>query len=421
MPRYEHGALFWQVSLSGATVTTTSGRRGSRAHTSTKTLASPRAAQRHHDQLIVGMLRSGYRPVDAPAIVSSPDALALEACLADDPDDPEAWMVYGDLLQKVGDPRGELIALHTAAQATGAPKTAKLAVKRQFARHVPTLLGPLARHVPQLDDLESPPFAWKHGFIHRVALDGGCLASVADEVLGHPSGKFVAELAFQTRHPSQAIELFDVIARHAPRALQELDLVVRADLDAIAELWPHVPRLRRLYLAAKSFELGDLRLPELRAARFRGLTVSPSCVDSIAAAPWPKLERMELRLGNQLGALPATFENLEPLLRRGDMPALTHLKIRGAAFAGAICRALATSPLAAQLQVLDLAHGTITPQDVKVLAAATGRFANLRELWVPAAALWNDGAKRLAGISNHVISDDKAPLDTLEAELGDDA
>lgn len=373
----------------------TTSARGNKGRKADKTRASPRAAQDHPPRTEVA---------------------ALEARLIDDPTDDEAWMVYGDLLQKLGDPRGELIALQAAAQSAGAPKAAHAAVAKFFARRVPALLGTLARHVRRLDNLASPPFVWKHGFIHRVALDGGSLACVVDEVLRHASGRFVAEIAFQTRHLSQAVELFDILGQHAPPVLHELDVLAPVDLE-LGGLWTRVPRLRRLFLTARSLEFGDLALPELRHARFRALTLSPACVDAIAAAPWPELERLELRIGSQLGAVPAAFENLEPLLRRADLPALTHLKIRRAPFAGAICRALVTSPLAARLQVLDLSHGTVTPQDVNVLAAATGAFTKLRELWIPAAALWNDGAKRLAGIATHVISDHKAPLDALDSEL----
>src|SRR5262245_57560532 len=35
----------------------------------------------------------------------------LEAVILEDPLDPAAWLVYGDWLEEVGDPRGELVAV----------------------------------------------------------------------------------------------------------------------------------------------------------------------------------------------------------------------------------------------------------------------------------------------------------------------
>ncbi len=436
MPRYEDGTSFWQVSRSGTTVTVTTGKLGNQGRTSVKTHPTATAAQHHHDELVSAKLRAGYTLVAevgaASAVIDlgpsapDPDVAALEARLIEDPTDADGWLVYGDLLQKRGDPRGELIALQTAADAERAAKPrsgprrgTQLAVTKHFAKHVAGLLGPLARHVKDVRELGAPPFLWKHGFIHRAELSSELArAAVLDELLRHPSGRLVRELALRVETAARATEALEALARHAPPVLQELDLFARAELGDLSATWAHAPRLRRLTLTARSFDVGDLRLPELQRAKFLALSLSPGCVAAIAEAPWPALERLDLRLGSRFGIVAATFEDLEPLLTRTDLPALTHLKIRNAPFAGAICRTLSASPLATQLQVLDLSHGTITPQDVKVLGGAKARFTQLRELWIPAAALWNDGATRLAGIATHVISDARSPLDTLEADVG---
>ncbi|MEO8698571.1 MAG: hypothetical protein ABI867_00975 [Kofleriaceae bacterium] len=361
-------------------------------------------------------------PADAGR-AAAPEAVRslIETRIAEDPDDGEAWMVYGDLLQKLGDPRGELMALQTAAEAQRAanPKArggAVLAVTKHFARHAPALLGPLAQFVTS-SELDQPPFRWKHGFIHRAELDDKILP-ILETLVGHPSGRLLVELAIQAASQDPMLAILE---RAAPRSLRELDLVVKAPLEVPAELWPRLPGLRRLALTAQQLELRGLALPELQRARFLALAMSPRCVRAIATAPWPKLERLELRIGSRLGVIAAAFEDLQPVFQRRDLPQLTHLKIRGAAFAGAIARAVAESPLVAQLHVLDLSHGTLTPQDVKVLGLAKSRFTNLRELWVPAGAMWGDGAQQLAGIAKHVISDARAPLDTLERDLGAEA
>ncbi|MBS1122069.1 MAG: hypothetical protein H6Q90_4297 [Deltaproteobacteria bacterium] len=355
---------------------------------------------------------------------------ALEARIADDPADAEAWMVYADLLQKLGDPLGELIALQRAAEAeraaspTGKRGTAELAVRKYFAKHAPALLGALARFVKDVRESSAPPLFWRSGMIARVQLDGGPGPSdpgpavIVDEVLRHPSGRLLGELAVKTDTAAEARAVIAALERARPTALRELELYVRDDLGDLDGLWSALPRLRVLSITARTFELGKLDVPTVRRARFLGLVVSPRCMQSIAQAPWPVLQRLELRLGSRFGKLPAAFEDLAPLLHRTDMPALTHLKIRGAAFAGSICRALLTSPLAAQLEVLDLSHGAVNPRDAALLGQSKGRFARLQELWLPRSGLTADAIRALEGVAKHVIDDHRAPVDRLNEELG---
>ena len=436
MPRYEDGKRFWHVSLTGTSVSVTTGKLGQKGRTSVKRLPPAGAAKSHYDELVLAKLRAGYKVIEGPELEPpaeptdhDPDDRldALEARLAEDPSDREAWMVYGDLLQKRGDPRGELVALQAAAEAERAanPRAkspALTAMHKYFSRHVPALLGPLAKYVKDVRDPSAPPFVWRNGMIQRavIASGDGDVATIVRELLEHPSGKLVSELALQVDDRAQTLAALDVISEHAPPGLVELDLFARADLGDLSATWKRLPKLRRLYLTARSFELGDMRLPALQRARFIGLALSPTCMDSIAVAPWPVLERLELRLGTRYGTESAAFEHVKPLLERGDMPALTHLKIRGAPFAGAICRAIANSPLAGQLVVLDLSHGSITPNDARHLADAKARFVNLRELWIPFAGLWGDAAKSLDGVAKHVINDKRAPLDDIEVDLGVD-
>ncbi len=171
----------------------------------------------------------------------------------------------------------------------------------------------------------------------------------------------------------------------------------------------------------RSFELGgpddlDDELAGLERARFHVLGFSPECVETIARAPWPSLSRLELRFGTAYQPA-AAFEDLRPLLQRTDLPALTHLRVRACPFAGGILRAAVAGPLGQQLEVLDLCHGTITPQDVAAVAEHAALPA-LRELWLPARAAWNDGLARVGHLAKHVISDAKAPADNLDEILG---
>src|SRR5690348_9051368 len=102
MPRYEDGKRFWHVSLTGLSVSVTAGKIGQKGRTTVKRLANAGAARSHYDEIVIAKLRAGYHLVEAaePAAVEAPDDPddridALEARLAEDPADREAWMVYG--------------------------------------------------------------------------------------------------------------------------------------------------------------------------------------------------------------------------------------------------------------------------------------------------------------------------------------
>src|SRR5687768_11777107 len=76
----------------------------------------------------------------------------LERATLDDPESPEAYLVYADWLSGRGDPRGELIAL----QCNGAPIRAYV---REHRRH---LLGPLAE--------QNVRIKWHRGFIDELTI-----------------------------------------------------------------------------------------------------------------------------------------------------------------------------------------------------------------------------------------------------------
>ncbi|MCP2164022.1 WGR and DUF4132 domain-containing protein [Goodfellowiella coeruleoviolacea] len=70
MRRFEYVAerseKFWEIDLAGRSVTVRYGRMGTSGQTQTKELASPSAAQAHHDKLVADKVRKGYQEVAAP-------------------------------------------------------------------------------------------------------------------------------------------------------------------------------------------------------------------------------------------------------------------------------------------------------------------------------------------------------------------
>jgi uncharacterized protein (TIGR02996 family) len=347
---------------------------------------------------------------------------ALEAAIDDDPDDPAAYSVYGDWLQRRGELRGELIALSLAAEAQLAAEPrkkppAQLALGKLLKKHAAALLGPLARLVADPGDPTVPPLIWRHGYIARAELAEAPelpAAPFVRELLRHPSGRFLRELIVKTEGEGPAI--VELLEASAPRSLRELELHALVDLGELAALWAPLARLQRLSLTGRGFELGELHLPELQRVRLAASELSGSCVRAVARAPLPHLERLELRFGGRGDDL-ATFEDLRPLLQRTDLPALTHLKLRRAPYAGSIVRELVGAPLARQLVILDLSHGSLNPADIEVLVQHKAHFAQLRELWLPLSRLREQDRRRAMEMAKNVISDARGPQDRLDDEV----
>ena len=347
---------------------------------------------------------------------------SLEAAIDEDPDDPAAYSVYGDWLQRRGDLRGELIALSLAAEAQRAPgprrkSPAQAALGKFLVKHAAALLGPLARLVPDPGDPTAPPFVWRRGYIARaelVAAPDRPVAPIVRDLLRHASGRFLRDLIVKADGEAPAI--LELLEAAAPRSLRELELHGLVDLGDLDALWGPLARLHRLDLTGRRFELGELQLPALRRVRLAAAELSSTAVRSIVRAPLPALERLELRFGGR-GADLATFDDLRPLLHRTDLPALTHLKLKRAPYAGSIVRELVGAPLARQLVVLDLSHGSFNPADIEVLVQHRAHFAQLRELWLPLARLRDQDRRRAMEMAKNVISDARGPQDHLDDEV----
>lgn len=339
----------------------------------------------------------------------------LEAQIAADPEEPARYAVLGDALVRAGDPRGDLVALQLAAQTQPPGKAGdklRAAAEAHFAMHAQEFLGPLAPHAERLQ--------WRSGFIRRMELASSARIDVADLVqraLAHSSARFVVELALQVDGAAEGRRLLASLAAAAPRSLRDLELVVRGELETdLGPLLQRLPWLERMNVTAQRIEVGAPALPTLRRLRLAALTLTSTCMQALAEAAWPALERLELRFGTRDDP-PATFADVRPLLVRTALPRLTHLRMRNAPFAGGLLREMLAAPLAAQLSVLDLSHGSMSPADAAALLANPRPFGHLRELWLPMRLLRAIDKAQLGGLGKHVIDDVRAARDEIEAVL----
>lgn len=298
--------------------------------------------------------------------------IELEERLAAAPRDYQTWQVYRDWLES-----------------RGLTHEGKLA------------LGRLAECDDMLSEVE-----WRHGFIRRARLR----YTFARFNRERPQLALALPLAWLLDEPGpgRLIESLTIgLARHDENHYGEVCAAIGARLrPCLAELaigdfdyeecelnwstlgdasplWPALPNLRSLWLRAGNMvTLGDIVLPELR--RFETVTggLSAAALRSIAAATWPKLERLHLQIGRADEGAASDVELVAPILAATGLPALVELGLTNCEFTDELCERLVAAPIVRQLRRLDLSMGTMGIEGARALAEHPQAFAHLEQIVV---------------------------------------
>ena len=361
----------------------------------------------------------------------------LEDAIDRDPDDTAAWAVYIDWLQSQGDPRGELGAVQERLAASPKDKALLSAEKKLLKQHGDFLLGKLrpaaqksassglpgvTARAPLPPDARSseedePPLRlrWRAGFISSAFVaypgdewewetgdedDDGPeeveVGKLLTQLLDVPAARFLTGLTLGVPQSPEDGEndyepvLKRLVKHPAAARLRQLYIgdftqeqceVSWMNLGDLSKLWPALPRLRSLTLRGGSeMKLGAIDLPELRELTIITGGLDRKNLAAICAARWPKLEKLELWLGDDGYGANTTPDDLEPILRGDAFPALRHLGIRNSEIIDAIAALLPDAPIVKRLEALDLSKGTLTDAGVEALAARKGALAHLTRI-----------------------------------------
>ncbi len=417
---------FWEIKLDGESVTTRYGKIGTGGQTTEKELDSSSAAFKEYERLVAEKIKKGYVEKGgggtAAAHKRHPD---LEKAILADPYDSLGYTVYADWLQEQGDPRGELMSLHLAAETKRDGKAAKAAAGL-LASNADYFLGPLANHTKTYDGNDTDAFTWRFGFIHAAKLSHnqytnkdfkGTLAEVLETLLRHPSGRFLTELVFGFNNDPNEDPLDDLIgilAKKAPATIRKLhfgDFVYPDETEMswyhvgkLGKVWKAVPQLQTLIVQGGDFELGTIELPEVLRAEFRTGGLSAASAKAIAKAVWPKIEHLEVWYGDDNYGGTAKVADVMALLDRRDLLRLTSLGIKNTQFTDELCGVLAAGELLPQLTRLDLSMGVMTDEGAELLATRKDAFKHLAELDVSRNYLTKAGLATLKGIATLVVS-----------------
>ncbi|MFD8262743.1 STM4015 family protein [Streptomyces griseoluteus] len=172
-----------------------------------------------------------------------------------------------------------------------------------------------------------------------------------------------ALLAARDRLPAlRALFLGDLVMEEA-----ELSWIQQSDVTGLLTGFPE--------LAEFGVRGGTgLEFPALEHAALRKLVVETGglpveVVRGVGGSGLPALEHLELWLGDSMYGADTTVSDLEPILSGTRLPALRHLGLRNSEIQDEIAAAVASAPVVARLETLDLSMGTLGDEGAAALLA----------------------------------------------------
>jgi len=365
------------------------------------------------------------RRADRPPPADEPTNPELERAIADHPDDGSAYSVLADWLQD-RHPRGELIALQLRAEAD---PSLRADATSYLNTHADVLLGALARFQTTRDGRDRPAFVWRRGFIDRFVLaydadayeatDPTSCAEVLELVQVHPSARLLRAISVGINGFASEATLDDIVEALAGNPPAQLRELVLGDFDReqceiswfqigdVAPVWS-IPTLRHVVVHGGDFALGTIAHAGLEHLEIQTGGLSLANAVSLASAQLPALRHLDIWYGDPNYGGDATLAEVTPLLRREDLPVLTHLGIKNASFADELCPLLVDAKLCRQLRSLDLSLGTLSDTAIPALRAVASALPRLERLNVSETYVTDEGRAELARIFPRVevVADD---------------
>jgi uncharacterized protein (TIGR02996 family) len=429
--RYEfregNSSKFWEIRRDEETVITRYGRIGSDGKETENEHETFTEAREEAYKLVGQKTKKGYQLVGRGVVGAQ--NLQLEAEIVKDPDNPEAYAVYGDWLQARGDPRGELISLQMQLADESDKdkiKELKTAEKKLLEANVQHFFGephPGADKDKPKNEKTSDwqvknhgwpetgwnfgylKTFWKNGFVYALVFDpgyyydgeGGELGSdhaseLLSKILDHPSMRFVREIYCADiwadydmgEGPVLDEAVSAVVTAPCTDTLELLDFVGGDhDINGVScaiepTLFSRCPRLHTLRLYGGDVGLCKIDWPEGRELSVYTGALSKAAVKEINKAKAPKLEVLDLLFGDSDGDYggDTDIDDTTQLLKGKLFPNLQKLGLRNAPFADELVGRVAKSPLLGRIKELDLSLGTLSNagaqaliDNVKVLGA----------------------------------------------------
>ncbi|MFE3739224.1 STM4015 family protein [Streptomyces sp. NPDC059134] len=186
-----------------------------------------------------------------------------------------------------------------------------------------------------------------------------------------PSDAITALLAARDRLPAlRSLFLGDIVAEEC-----EISRISQTDVTPLLAGFPALEEFG--VRAGEGNLMGEalrLEFPALRHDVLRSLTVQSGglpadVVRGVGASELPALEHLDLWLGISEYGADCEVADLEPFLSGARFPRLRHLALRNSERQDEIAAAVASAPVVARLEVLDLSMGTLSDDGATALLA----------------------------------------------------
>jgi hypothetical protein len=170
----------------------------------------------------------------------------------------------------------------------------------------------------------------------------------------------------------RALFIGDIISEE-----NEISWIQQSDM---APIWGSFPELRHFQVrGATRLSLGRIIHPKLETLIVESGGLPLEVVREALGADTPELRHLELWLGDANYGARSSVGDFAALFAGRLFPKLRHLGLRDCDYADDLAKALATAPLLARLESIDLSLGTLGDDGGKVLAA-TPAVRNLKRL-----------------------------------------
>jgi uncharacterized protein (TIGR02996 family) len=419
---------FWNIELQSNRYVISFGKLGKKGQTQRKEFADADAARQAHDKLIREKLAGGYVETTPTPATDRSLREALEAALAENPDDLAAHRAYADHLMEQGDPRGEFIQVQLRLEdpACTGKERQQLQQREQelLAAHARAWLGDMAPYfLDKQHRRQWYPDTWE--FQYRF--ERGWLAFVRIEELSveflrafnaNPLPRLLRHLVIPRRDYEGAgyeeREDLALLARSPHLAnLRQFQLGPDEDSchmpgETAVDLVRQMPRLEELRLYAHRVDTDTLfamPLPRLRLLEVHHihhyplaiLAANTSLTNVEHLAFWPH----GLEVDDEAAYI--TLEGARALIRSPNLPRLRVLVLRNSDLGDDGCAEIVRSGLLKRLKVLNLRGGRITDAGANTLAACPD-LKNLELLEITGNVLTTAGLAALRATGARVES-----------------
>ncbi|MFD5177743.1 STM4015 family protein [Nocardia sp. NPDC058379] len=187
------------------------------------------------------------------------------------------------------------------------------------------------------------------------------VGSWADAYDNRPDDVIDAIIAARAQLPAlRALFVGDIVGEEC-----EISWINQGEVTRLLDAFPLLEEFGAR--GGEQLEFPAVRHEHLRKLKVQAGGLPVAVVRGIAASDLPALHDLELWLGTSEYGGDADVDDLAPILSGDQLPSLKRLALRNSEIQDAVCAAIASAPVVARLEVLDLSMGVLTDDGAAAL------------------------------------------------------